>query len=62
MRPGRHEKANREAMPPEKLAGLVFDSIRNDQLYLLSHPEFNDGIKQRSDNIIKHRNPMAPGF
>ena len=51
--PGRNE----QGMAPEQFAGLVFDAIRNKKLYLLSHPEFNDRIQERAENILQERNP-----
>jgi len=48
---------NKNAIPSDKFAELVFRAIREDQLYLLSHPESNAFIKQRMDNILQQRNP-----
>ena len=52
------EKLNEQGMAPEEFAGLVFDTIRNDQLYLLSHPSYNDMIRQRMENILHGKNPQ----
>jgi len=51
------EKLNEHGMAPEKFAGLVFNAIRNDQLYLLSHPDRNAFIQQRMENILQEKNP-----
>jgi len=51
------EKLNEQGMAPEEFAGLVFDTIRNDKLYLLSHPDYNIRIQQRVENILQGRNP-----
>ena len=54
------EKSNEQGMAPEEFAGLVFDAIRNEKLYLLSHPTFNDRIQKRAENILQERNPEIP--
>jgi NAD(P)-dependent dehydrogenase (short-subunit alcohol dehydrogenase family) len=51
------ELLNEQGMAPEEFAGLVFDAIRKDQLYLLSHPSVNNMIRQRMENILQEKNP-----
>ncbi len=46
-----------QGMQPEDIAAVVFDGIRNDRLYVLSHDHFTDMIKLRADNITKGNNP-----
>jgi NAD(P)-dependent dehydrogenase (short-subunit alcohol dehydrogenase family) len=46
-----------QGMQPEDIAEVVFDGIRNDRLYVLSHDHFTDMIKLRADNITKGNNP-----
>jgi NAD(P)-dependent dehydrogenase (short-subunit alcohol dehydrogenase family) len=45
------------AMPPQEVAGLVFQAIRNEQFYILTHPEANSEIQTRMENILNQRNP-----
>ena len=46
-----------QGMQPEDIAEVVFDGIRNDRLYVLSHDHFTDMIKLRAHNITKGNNP-----
>ena len=39
-------------MDPLEAGERVLNGIRNNDLYILSHPEFGDGIKERSDAIL----------
>ncbi len=48
----------RNGMQPEQLAEIVFDGIRNERLYILTHEHFNDMIKQRAENITTGTNPV----
>jgi len=55
MRDMRH--AVETGMAPQQVADLVFDAIRKEQFYILTHPEFNASIQQRLEDIIQQRNP-----
>ncbi len=48
---------NQNAMSPAQFALKVFEGIRENRLYIMTHPESNDGIKQRMENILQSRNP-----
>jgi NAD(P)-dependent dehydrogenase (short-subunit alcohol dehydrogenase family) len=39
------------------VADQVVQAIRNDQLYILTHPEMDDILRVRFDNILARRNP-----
>jgi NAD(P)-dependent dehydrogenase (short-subunit alcohol dehydrogenase family) len=56
----RFEQGNRHAMPPAEFAGIVFEAIRKDQLFLLSHPEAVPTIRRRCEDILNQRNPDLP--
>ncbi len=47
----------RTGKQPADIADAVFDGIRNNRLYILSHDHFDEMIKQRADNITKGNNP-----
>lgn len=47
----------RQGKQPADIAEAVFDGIRNDRLYILSHDHFNDMIRQRASNITQGNNP-----
>jgi len=44
-------------LPPRQVADQVFDAIRKEQFYILTHPELNAVIQQRMENILQQRNP-----
>jgi NAD(P)-dependent dehydrogenase (short-subunit alcohol dehydrogenase family) len=39
-------------MPPEGVAAQVVDAIRNNRFWILTHPEYNDTIRERSRGIV----------
>lgn len=41
----------------EMVADLVFDSIREDRFYILTHPRINAAIQMRMEDILQQRNP-----
>ena len=47
----------REGLQPNDVADAVFDGIRNERLYILSHDHFGAMIKQRAENITSGTNP-----
>jgi NAD(P)-dependent dehydrogenase (short-subunit alcohol dehydrogenase family) len=49
-------------MNPADVAEGVFNAIRAQQLYILTHPEFNPLIRDRMEAILEQRNPAMPGF
>ena len=44
-------------MPPEELAAYVFEAIRADRFYILSHPEFGPLVNKRCEDILDRENP-----
>jgi NAD(P)-dependent dehydrogenase (short-subunit alcohol dehydrogenase family) len=42
-----------KGLDPAVVADRVVDAIREDRLYILTHPEFNDSIRQRTEYILK---------
>lgn len=47
----------REGMTPAECADLVFQAIREESLYLVTHPNLLDIIRNRMDDIVNQRNP-----
>jgi NAD(P)-dependent dehydrogenase (short-subunit alcohol dehydrogenase family) len=47
------------AMPPPQVADRVFDAIKNEQFYILTHPEWIEVIKMRTDNLLRMENPRS---
>ena len=48
------------AMPPCQVAERVFDAIRNEQFYILTHPEWIEVIRMRTDSLLQQENPRNP--
>ncbi len=44
-------------MPPTQVAAAVFEALRRDQFYILTHPEGKDAIRTRMEDIVQQRNP-----
>ena len=69
--PGRHVEPNEEqrrraeqsrqsvaqAMKPAELADIVFDHIRREQFYILTHDDFNAAVSDRTAAILGGANP-----
>jgi NAD(P)-dependent dehydrogenase (short-subunit alcohol dehydrogenase family) len=51
------------AMPPAQVADAVFQAIREERFYILTHPEGKDWIRSRMEDILQERNPtmLQPG-
>jgi NAD(P)-dependent dehydrogenase (short-subunit alcohol dehydrogenase family) len=49
-------------MPPAEVAAAVFQAIREERFYILTHPEGKDWIRTRMEDILQERNPtpLAP--
>jgi NAD(P)-dependent dehydrogenase (short-subunit alcohol dehydrogenase family) len=60
----RHEALSQlvaAGMPPEQVADAVFEAIRKDQFYILTHPELQDSVRSRMEDILQGRSPTPPG-
>ena len=51
-----------QGMQPEQLAEVVFDGIRAERLYILTHTEFDQMIQERAKNITSGTNPTPMSF
>jgi NAD(P)-dependent dehydrogenase (short-subunit alcohol dehydrogenase family) len=47
-------------MPPGQVADAVFEAIRNDQFYVLTHPKWQDAVRSRMEDILQGRSPTRP--
>jgi NAD(P)-dependent dehydrogenase (short-subunit alcohol dehydrogenase family) len=47
-------------MTPEQIADCVFRAIRENRLYILTHPESKAWVGERMENILAERNPVLP--
>jgi NAD(P)-dependent dehydrogenase (short-subunit alcohol dehydrogenase family) len=50
-----------EGLDASHVAARVFQAVRDNQLYILTHPEFNNAIRWRVENIVAGRNPSIEG-
>jgi NAD(P)-dependent dehydrogenase (short-subunit alcohol dehydrogenase family) len=48
------------SMPPAEVADMVFEAIQKDQFYILTHPEWTEVIRLRTDSLLKMENPKSP--
>ncbi len=48
---------NETAMEPSQVADLVFDAIREDKFYILTHPEWVMAATMRGDDLLNDRLP-----
>jgi NAD(P)-dependent dehydrogenase (short-subunit alcohol dehydrogenase family) len=56
----RFQQAVREAMPPGQVADIVFEAIREERFYILTHPTWKAAIQIRMEDILQERNPTLP--
>ena len=47
-------------MPPLQVADVVFDAIKKEQFYILTHPEWTEVIQLRTDKLLRMENPQSP--
>lgn len=47
-------------IPPGQVADCVFDAIRKDKFYIITHPELKPLLQLRADDILQERNPTNP--
>jgi len=48
----------RQGMQPSQTADIVFDAIRGNRLYILTHDQFDEMIRVRAENMINGTNPQ----
>jgi NAD(P)-dependent dehydrogenase (short-subunit alcohol dehydrogenase family) len=44
-------------MPPHQVAAIVFNAIRDEKFYILTHPEVKEAVQVRMEDILQDRNP-----
>jgi NAD(P)-dependent dehydrogenase (short-subunit alcohol dehydrogenase family) len=47
-----------QGMAPESIADKVFEAIREERFWILTHPEFDAAIRERVDGMLAGRNPQ----
>jgi NAD(P)-dependent dehydrogenase (short-subunit alcohol dehydrogenase family) len=49
-------------VPPESIADKVFEAIRAEQFWILTHPEMDAAIRARVEGMLARRNPATPAI
>jgi NAD(P)-dependent dehydrogenase (short-subunit alcohol dehydrogenase family) len=47
------------SMSPLEVADIVFEAIRNEQFYILPHPEWIEAVQLRTDKLLRMENPQS---
>ncbi len=50
-------QAMEAGMPPHQVADIVFQAIRDEKFYILTHPELKEAIRVRMEDILQERHP-----
>ena len=48
------------SMAPSRVAKIVFAAIRDEQFYILTHPEWLEMVRLRVDRLLALENPADP--
>jgi short-subunit dehydrogenase len=48
------------SMSPDRVADMVFNAIEEKQFYILTHPEWTEVIRLRTEKILAMENPQNP--
>ena len=51
---------NAAGMPPGQVADIVFEAIRKEQFYILTHPEWIEIVQLRTSKLLAMENPENP--
>jgi hypothetical protein len=46
-----------QGMSPDHVADCVFQAIRNEQLYIFTHPETKAWVRSQMEHMLAERNP-----
>jgi NAD(P)-dependent dehydrogenase (short-subunit alcohol dehydrogenase family) len=52
---------NEAGIPPLKVADQVFEAIKEEKFYILTHPEWIPAVQLRVDSLLRAENPRHPG-
>jgi NAD(P)-dependent dehydrogenase (short-subunit alcohol dehydrogenase family) len=52
--------AETRGMAPEQLADMVFNAIRDEQFWILTHDDYDNSIRARMEGILNRTNPVEP--
>jgi NAD(P)-dependent dehydrogenase (short-subunit alcohol dehydrogenase family) len=49
----------KSGLSPAKVAEQVFNAIRNEKFYIITHPEIKESVTSRMEDILQERNPSG---
>lgn len=52
-----YRQACESGLPPHKVADCVFQAIKDEEFYILTHPEYTPYVAGRMDAVVQGRNP-----
>jgi NAD(P)-dependent dehydrogenase (short-subunit alcohol dehydrogenase family) len=58
--PSKMRELIEQGPPPERVADEVFEAIRRGQFWILTHPEMDMPVRERTESILARRNPELP--
>ena len=47
-------------MPPDEVGDIVFEAIKEDRFYILTHPAIKERVESRMRDILEDRSPSPP--
>jgi NAD(P)-dependent dehydrogenase (short-subunit alcohol dehydrogenase family) len=50
-------RAMESGLSPQRVAGQVFEAIREEKFYILTHPDWKPLVQRRVESILQDRNP-----
>jgi NAD(P)-dependent dehydrogenase (short-subunit alcohol dehydrogenase family) len=62
MASGAFQQLIEGGMDPAAVADQVLDAVREERFWVLTHPELDQAIRSRADDILERRNPVAQSF
>jgi hypothetical protein len=54
------EQAVQGGLPPDQVAEIVLQGIRNEQFWILTTHDFDEAIRGRVEGILEQRSPEIP--
>ncbi|MBV9082715.1 MAG: SDR family NAD(P)-dependent oxidoreductase [Acidobacteriaceae bacterium] len=48
-----------QGTPPEEIAGRVMEAVRNEQFWILTHPNTDKAVRERFESMLARTNPEA---
>jgi hypothetical protein len=50
-------QAAQQGISPDRVAEIVFRAIRQEQLYIFTHPETKEWVRTQMEHLLAERNP-----